>query len=578
MARAFKEPEAWTKKRIALGSGGVDSSEPPQGIADDALSASSNLAYRFGALRSDTGLTPFLGNPGELPLGTYQFFLTNGASFLCLLTVAHFYKAENAQWKYVGNVNTTLSVAGVATDTVINVTATAGIAVGDSIGVALDTLQQHQSTVTAIGTGTVTIADALPSGAALANAFVRTPTFTGMITHPAAFVTFSDTDWLIFSNGVDPIYYFDGIQIAVVPGLPLNTTCASVAIYHFSLVLANTTENGTAYPQRVRRSAPGNAANWTTNGAGYDDLTDTEDFILAAVNLGPWLILYREQSVERISFLGEADNWFLYEYMLYGIGASSSGAVINAGGEHYFLSDAGIYRYTGGYDATDDSLPVYSSLFSAHADVNPGLQTASFGFYVGEYNEVWFFYASSSANYPDTLLILSLDKKTFFRRTFPFPITGYGFYAKVSSPTWADLPGTWADYPIAWNARVFQSNVPIYQLCGESGQVYSYDFLAVDDAGTPISWTAESKDFVSDESWFRVWQVQVMGIGPFSLWASFDGGQSWMSLGNQVLGPEASVGVWAVNRSAQSFRVRLTGTGSASVNWIELQYKPERRW
>jgi hypothetical protein len=72
--------------------------------------------------------------------------------------------ADHATEEYTA---TTLSVAAVATDTVITLTSTTGLLVADVIGIKLDTGVLHWTTIASLAPTTIT--DQMPSGAAIGN-------------------------------------------------------------------------------------------------------------------------------------------------------------------------------------------------------------------------------------------------------------------------------------------------------------------------------------------------------------------------------------------------------------------------
>lgn len=79
-------------------------------------------------------------------------------------------------------VNTQLSVAGVATDTILTVDATVGMLAADFVGIELDDGTRHWTTIVSVDSSTqITITVALPSGAAIDNTVY---TFTTLIPRP----------------------------------------------------------------------------------------------------------------------------------------------------------------------------------------------------------------------------------------------------------------------------------------------------------------------------------------------------------------------------------------------------------
>jgi hypothetical protein len=346
------QPEDYQKIRVSVLDGGINVSKTAEGIALNESPLIRNLTLVNGRLQVDKGYAPFASPYVGTAQITFQVFYPDGTDELILITTASMYRYVLAvqQWQYISAASVHTLTAGVAAGgNVFPLNSVASMVIGGKIGIILNNGSQLQTTIANIVGLNVTTLDPVPvgrtalNGAEVANALV----LVGTTTIQVVATTFPSTGWLIFSNGIDPIFYYISGVVTLLPGLPLNTTCQAMVVFHEQLFIANTVENGTSFPQRVRRSDQADATNWTTGLAGIDDLVDTEDFILSLLILGPWLIAYRETTIMRCSYLGLPNQTVFWEYMIYGEGAVSQNAVAELGGDHLVVGNQG-YIYTRG--------------------------------------------------------------------------------------------------------------------------------------------------------------------------------------------------------------------------------------
>ena len=557
--------------------GGIDSANPPFSLRENRGVRVEGLSPIRGRLTSDTGYQQFLGTVRGDPQLVQQFYKKDGSSELILITTQTGYKRLGNQWAYLPtDVQTTLSAAASANDTVLSVNSTAGFSVGDYVGIGLDDGTEHQSTISAIGTGTITIADPMPGPANTGNYVNQALALTGDLDNPVSFVTMPAVDYFIFTNYNDPVKYYDGQKCVTLPGLPTgNDRCRAVALFNNYLFLLSTIEGGQAYPQRVRWSDTGDPTTWTSGNAGFVDLYDSEDFITAAAPLGPYLMIYRERSIIRCEYLGATEQLFSFEQVIAGEGAMSVDSIADMGDMHLFVGNSNVYRYTGGFSIEPVGDPIYYTTFSVDGDMNPAYRHRVFAIYVEELDEVWIFYPAGSKTVPDRCLRYSQSLGSWFLRKFPEEFAGFGFYQKDISTTWANLTGAWDSESRQWGSRAFLSSSPTTLLCSYTNKrVMEYDYIAADDNGTAIAFLFEGKDFQFGEKRGRIDHLEIAHAGPSAtVEYSTDRGQTWNTMGTLPASGEITRTRLYKQVLCREFRFRVSGSGSGFIlAWAAIRY------
>src|SRR6185312_891662 len=575
----------WQRLQIPKFDGGLNLEVRPEDIDPSQSPDLLNLDYVQGKLQADTGYGTFGQAVLGIPQGAFQIFLTNGSNEFILATTGSFYtwNSVNTEWDFVSDQHqTTTTASAVSGATSISVASATGWSVNDWLGIPLDNGTQLKTQITSIG-ASVGINPAVPASRSVANGATvnHAPILSGSLDFQVEFLTFPANNWLIFTNGVDNLKYYIGGILQDVTGLPTNTSCRAISVFHEMLFIGDTTENGTRFPQRIRRSDAGDPTNWDTGISGIDNLLDTEDFILSLNLLGPWIIIYRETTVMRGSFLGNPGQIMFYEYMLEGEGAISSGGIAETGGSHIVIGNQGIYQYVGGYDLTEIGNSIYYKTLAITGDLNPTKKDCVFAFYVGELDEVWMFYPSTNSNVPDTMLRVVLENNAWFVRKFFNSMSGFGFYLSALSRTWSSLVGSWAAQTWTWDSKVTLANAPITLLCDSvNSQVYNYDYITQNDNGNAINWYFVTKDFGMRDFFIRLNAIILNGRGNNVLVEiSLDQGNSYSIMGAVNFGTSFSRQKLYKQTVSEFIRFRFSGTDPAfAISWMEIEWDQESNW
>jgi len=575
----------WKYTQVPNLLGGLNLDTKPDMLSDNQAVQLDGVISKAGGIATDTGYVPFNQAVVGLPQATYEFLRQNLIVNLMLITTKTVYKHDASfnKWQLVqGTAATTATVSAGTGAFSIAVASTAGFVNGDLIGVTLDNGDQLQTTANVSGSNLV-MTNAVPAGRniLIGAIVVRAPALNGNVDNQVNPVTMSGSDWMVFTNNIDPVQYYDGTHCVTVPNLPGggNTTCVAVAVYNSALFLLGTTEAGQVFAQRVRRSNQTDPTNWTTGTSGFDDLRDTADKIVAGDILGPYLIVYRDRSIVRGTFIGTGGLNYFFETMIVGEGAVSAGAIIPTGDNHLFVGHTNVYEYYGDYTINPVGDNIFYLAFGFTSNMNPQYRQRLFAFYVEELDEVWILYASttSTTGYCDTVLRYNVGEKFWYSRKFNDVLIGFGYFSKANSTTWLDLVGTWTQQTWLWNSRTSLANTDIIHLCAPlTNRVYAYDYSTALDNGVAIAYTAESKDFTMGDAKFRFDMIEMFIKGTNILFQySIDSGYSWTTLTTITQNPQDRVRLYA---QFITNRVRFRWSGSSpdfALEWFGFSYKVE---
>lgn len=542
-----------------------------------------NVVLKKGRLYSDTGYVAFANAVEGTPQADYQFFRKDGTSELMLVTTASVYRYASAvgEWQYVkGTAGTTLTANEVATDTSLEVASSTGFSPGDAVGITLNDGTQHRTTVNTVPDGThITITVALPGDADSGNAVVRAVVLMGNLDSAVVPETIPSHDWFVFTNGIDKPKRYDGVDCVDIPNLPSSgdTVCKALRLFNKALFLLHTIEGGTAFPQRARRSDIGDPENWTTGTAGFDDLYDGSDYILAGEVLGPYLIVYRERSIERGEFIGAGGLNYNFDVMVKGEGLMAPLGVIDMGDYHIIVGQANFYEYRAGFDLQPIGDKIHPRLFGPDSIVTTATRHRSFAFFVEEINEAWFFFPTGGNSDCNLLMRYNISEENFAERVFAHQFVGYGFFQREDTVDWAGLIGDWSDQVWFWGTRTLQIDAPTTHLCAlVGGQVYEYDYAATDDAGTAIAYSFETKDFLISEALIRLDTIQgfLRGTGVLVEYSTNEGG-AWTVVGTVS---NATNAAFLLGHQTVTQRIRFRFSGSDPqfmLSFFEFYWKLE---
>ncbi len=343
----------------------------------------------------------------------------------------------------------------------------------------------------------------------------------------ASFDTFrqltEDDPWWIVTNGVDEIKKYEGgSSVSDLGGSPPKAKYLIEFKNH--LLLLDTTEGGNRNPQRIRWSDTGNAEEWNTGNSSSQDLTGS-DFIQGAAKFrGNFLAVLKERSV----WLGYAtgdSNIFQFDRKTFGMGCAAPHTIDVINDSVIFLGWDDVYTFNG-VQLTPISGSIRTALFGS---LNPAQLSRAFGVTVEEQKEYWLF-LSTTGTYPDTAWVYNYELRRWTQHNYPDNMTNFGFYQVDSTVTFDNLAGTFDARTGRFDDRFFLEAAPTTLLGSNLGEVFEYDASVTEENGTIIDGFFDTKDFnfTSMTQRQRVTRIDVSYVGNgLEVWFSTDKGASW---------------------------------------------------
>ncbi|MFC1794374.1 hypothetical protein ACFL3Q_12395 [Planctomycetota bacterium] len=289
---------------------------------------------------------------------------------------------------------------------------------------------------------------------------------------------------------------FDGSDVFVeghAAAITADIKAKFVRSFEGFLVIGHTTEEGTTIPQRVRWPRYGNSESWVnaadgTGQAGYFTFAGA-DFIMRLQQLKRELMIYRERTVEGMSYLGPP-NIFGYRRVETGLGLISQEALTDLGDMHIILGPDDAYAIDG-MSAPPVGGNVKATMFD---EMNPAFKDYCQVFYMEEESEALFVFPTGSSRKGTKAYIWS----TLFKKwvgTRPMSAVGFGYYERQATTTWDTIQGTWDEQDRIWDSRQFLEAAPLNMMGDDQGYVYIID-EDPDQDGT--GWTRTYKTKVTD--------------------------------------------------------------------------------
>lgn len=584
----------WKKEILHPLDVGMNKSVPPDALQGGASPNVLNMIFSGGRIETDYGISDKGGTVLGVPRLIHSFRRKNGVTEIILITTTRIYKWASGEWQYLrGPQATTVSGQHTATDTTIAVADDTGFSDGDPVGIIMDNGKQHRTTVNGAPAGNViTITDGVPAGRTFEDgaAFIETPVYTGQLNSPVTADTFPADDVLIFTNGRDNVQYYDGTSVQDVPNLVTavggsNCYADIVKVKDNKVILFNTNENGSNYPQRVRWCATGDYTDWTTaNDAGYEDLYDTEDPVIAVARVGNDMAIYRDGSIYLMQYVGTTDLIYFFNRISDSEGAASAHSVIEHRRVNIVMGKQGFYVYSGGVEITEFGTELWEEIFGTSGLFSTDHANVVHGFYLEEGKEYLFIFPAYGNASPTMIARYSILDTAWSLRELGRATYHSGDAKTISGLVWLEATGNWEDTEwtsIDWDDITLQagdSEILFAGVDGDgNGQVFDYNADNTDDDGVDISGEFRTREILQPEDYIRINRLVVKGKGSPTIEYSEDQGDSWSSFGSLSLGSSYSVdSVWK-QLVTKNVMFRFTGT-EFGLDRITIEWMPESRY
>jgi hypothetical protein len=589
----------WEQYPVESLAGGINTDERPDTLKPNQVVEALNLIIKKKDLVADTGYVLF-GLEGasstldSMPKRVVQYSKTladlENVSDTEIITITkgsvYKFNIPYMEYQYVlGGISTTLTGGQASGETDLIVASEAGFSSGDKIGIQLTNGQQCRTVVSSTAAGHIVIpAPGLTGNASGGAAVIRAIVLNGSDNFPVMATIVPGSNWLVFTNNIDPVKRYNGTNCIDVPNLAAAAgglvTCRTVVLYNAALFLLNTTENSVACPTRIRRSEIGAPDTWSGGTAGHDDLLDTPGPIIGGDILGPYLIVYKRRTVYRGQFVNSGGKYYEFDPMLQGDmgeGLVSTAGIVNTGTYHLIIGNANAFQYYGDFTLVPIGDAIFYDMFSADANVNPARMSIAFGVFVEGVQEAWFFYPSKGSKWTDTMLRYNVKMGTWTKRMFKDSLVGADPVNHISETAWVDLVGSWASQDWTWvslTPNIRPLAVLLYPALGNV--VYQYDFLSLMDHGSSVAAQIDTRDFLWSGGKFRTDRIDVYLQGTnILIQYSLDQGVTWSTW--EVVTSAALGRVQSFKQLVCSqIRFRFVSSDPMfKIRWMTLSWRPE---
>lgn len=373
---------------------------------------------------------------------------------------------------------------------------------------------------------------------------------------------------IVCSPGAAPSYWPDtGANLQVLPGWDLNWRANEIHSYGNFLVALSFDDNVIAGAKfRVAWSdaaAEGEVPQtWTAaleNLAGSVQLRDTEGYITTAELFGDDLVIYKNDSIVRMSVV-QGETIMSFETVVIDHGCDSFDGVAVLNGMHYF-ADRGDIRVFNGQQTK--SVALSRIIEAIQAAISNEYRDKTIIVAYPEREEIWVGGVPAGEDTVDAVLIYNTAYSTWTQKSYPdtISLTVGPFTTAPISSAWDDVVGTWEAYGDNWQFSVFDPSEDgvIFGREGEDNLIYRADKSNTDADGNPKRCIAQRTGFVISDLernvTLKAVYPEMEGPGPVKIQI---GGQ-WHS-GDTVRWTSPQIFTPGVD---QKINCRITGTPTA---------------
>ncbi len=355
-------------------------------------------------------------------------------------------------------------------------------------------------------------------------------------------------DLHIITDGVNPIRKALGVGSyanlgGLLGGTPFTTFTAECLVYFKTyLLLANTTEEGTVFPYRVRRSDTADVETYEgDNNSGYNDLSGATDVIKIMRELIDRVIIYRSNSIWDCIYVGYPDI-FYFTPRIKQTSLLARKSLISHMTFHVGLFTESISLFDGStlHDITGDLRPI---LFGANSEMNMQYAGNSVGAYVSELNEYWLAIPLGVEEYPTQIFRYHVPSKTWWKKGTGMQFYCSGKWDENTAATWDSVgtaTTTWDEIIEIWDSKTLGAGQELILWgsdndAGGDAEIHKIDYSSITDNGVvkDAFYTTKDYKFSARERWNSIW-VECKGSGSVTVEYSSDEGVNWTSLGSQT--------------------------------------------
>lgn len=313
---------------------------------------------------------------------------------------------------------------------------------------------------------------------------------------------------------------------------PANTYCKSLRTYKYFLVALNVTDTRGNLSMMVKWSTAGEPgtlpSTWDPANAnelaGENDLAEGGDPIIDGLQLGDSFMIYKEQSVWRMTFTG-GQSVMSFQKVFGVSGALNRNCIVEVDGWHFVLTGSDVVVHDGQNATQVLDKQARRALFQ---DIDASATDRAFVFKNPFLNEVFVCYPSIGSSIPDRALVWNYKDKTVSYRDMPsVHHAGYGSVDNTLGGTWEADGDPWSSDLTKWNSPDFTPNTTRVLMASDLQKLYLLDASAAYDGVLPIAWLERvGLGFDADESIKLVRSIHARITGNVGDTVLFDIGSS----------------------------------------------------
>lgn len=273
---------------------------------------------------------------------------------------------------------------------------------------------------------------------------------------------------LVVNNGKDVPQFWGGnpaTKAADLTAWPATLRTKILRPFRNFIFALNNTDNGNVMPYSVRWSHPADPGTIPssyditdpTKDAGQFDLADTSDVIVDGVPLGQSLIVYKENSIWQLDYVGSPYIWS-QKPVDKTVGALGQDCVVAHPTGHLILSQGDVVNFDGSTVISVADGRIRKWLFD---NLNADTYQRSFAMPNFRRNEAWFCIPKTGSNWPDTALIYNWKDGTWGIRDLAQASAGAsGTIVYNLGNSWAADADPWDADDTAWNQYEYTQSTP----------------------------------------------------------------------------------------------------------------------
>lgn len=420
---------------------------------------------------------------------------------------------------------------------------------------------------------------------------------TGDETNPYHWVVGTDdTDTYLFitNSGIDDVLWYDGAN-EFAPYQPADIDSGNgfkaytVGLQNNYLMFGNTEHDGEKYFIWSNNGNFQESDGFTAgvnNDSGSIFLSDAQGAILKLENLGDRMVIYTENSIHVVSYIG-GDFIFSQEQVLRETRLLSPRGIVNLGPFHLYMSTENIYLFEG----TRLTRPIGDAVQTDfRATLNLDLADQAFAFHDTPLNNVYFVVPSSATTvraYQLEYDFYQLDNIRWSIQDYTDQITCMGYFTRGDETsggtglTWDSgsiATETWGSFSqvLPWNSGTIREGFAVRIMGDAAGGTYITGVSQQDD-GTDFYAEWQSIDFTVPQvyaSEYGRWldmDIELRG-SEVDIEVSVDAGLSWTTVSSaQELTSKWVRYKFPIDVFGETCRVRLSTTGGGfSLKWLRL--------